>query len=399
MASRYDSVRVITKVLCGLGFRARNAKVKGYTVWADFRTLGIYSSAGERESTEIIVRGYNSAEVRDRMWKLREDIERLTAEAGHDFYVRKVQYGNTVDIVITNRSYYATTPSVDLPFGKVVEESSAIQQETVDVSADAGVELNSTAGHNTKELTVNTTYTAETLTNMKTVELRKLARAEFGIKGMSSARKEQLVPAILQEQAMRLTETAQANDRIESPELTGPKIEKPVGQVGHAGAKAVRTEKGVKGNLCQICGEKKIDRKTQGRDSTMCTECFEYAGWENTHSDESHEGTENLALREGCPVCEQMGLPTSKPVSDGISPKAKRFEADALKAGWSALARVAADGSGTSVVTATSQTGETIELHWNGRVYDYDASKFTANGHRAVKVRNASAARKILAGV
>lgn len=391
MASRYDSVRAITKVLCGLGFRARTATKQGHTVWADFRTLGLYNNGGERLSTEVMVRGYNSAEVRDRLWELRDDIERLSAEAGHDFYVRKVQYGNTVDIVITNRSYYATKPSVDLPFGRQAEESSTESAEVVDASADAGVELDSTAGQDQEELTVNTIYTAETLTAFKTVELRKLARAEFGIKGMSSARKEQLVPAILAAQDT----VAEALDKAQEEGWTGgmkkaaPKL-----------AKAVRTEKGVvKGQLCQICGEKKIDRKTQGRDSTMCTGCFEYAGWKNTHTDESHEGTENLALREGCPVCEQMGLPTSAPVSDGISPKAVRFEQEARKAGWNALARVAADGSGTSVVTATSQTGETIELHWNGRVYDYDASKFTATGHRAVKVRNASAARKILAGV
>jgi hypothetical protein len=216
------------------------------------------------------------------------------------------------------------------------------------------------------------TYNTETLTSMKTTDLRKLAGKEFGIKGMSSARKADLVPAILEELARRATITgANVNDR------------------------AHRTDNGtVKGQKCAECGKRPVDKKTQGRDSTMCRDCFEYAGWENTHSDEDHEGTENLALREGCPVCEKAGLPTSRPAGD-VSPKALAFEADAKKAGWSALARLSADG-GISLVTARASDGRELELRWAGKVC-VDGQNFLkrADGKR-VKVRNASAARKIL---
>jgi hypothetical protein len=207
----------------------------------------------------------------------------------------------------------------------------------------------------------STEYTVENLTAMKTVELRKLA-GSIGIKGMSSARKGDLIPAIIA-----------------------------------SAAKAERTENGtVKGKLCAECGEKPVDRKTQGADSTMCDDCFEYAGWENTHSDEDHQGTDNLALREGCPVCKKAGLSSERPAVE-ISAKALRFEADAKAAGWSALARNGFNG--TSLVTATSPDGQTLELHWAGKIYVYDKSKYVASGAtKGRKIRNASAARKILAG-
>lgn len=41
-------------------------------------------------------------------------------------------------------------------------------------------------------------------------------------------------------------------------------------------------------NKCSSCNIRPIDYNTQGRDSWACEPCFDYAGWENTHNDESH---------------------------------------------------------------------------------------------------------------
>lgn len=59
---------------------------------------------------------------------------------------------------------------------------------------------------------------------------------------------------------------------------------------------------------CQDCKSRPIDTDTQGRDSTFCTVCYDYAGWGNTHSDEGHEiledpSSQTLAEMEECPVC------------------------------------------------------------------------------------------------
>lgn len=228
-----------------------------------------------------------------------------------------------------------------------------------------------------------TEYTTEDLTAMKTVELRKLA-GEMGIRRMSSARKDQLVPAIMTEQ-----ELANAFERREGTKkaLDQAADEGWSGSLKPAKARAKRTADGtVKGKLCAECGEKPVDHKTQGADSTMCGDCFDLAGLENEHSDGLHDGEPIV----GCPDCYSNS-------SDEISAKALRFEADAKAAGWSALARNGFNG--TSLVTATSPDGQTLELHWAGKVYVYDKSKYVASGaKKARKIRNASAARNLLAG-
>lgn len=63
------------------------------------------------------------------------------------------------------------------------------------------------------------------------------------------------------------------------------------------------------GIVCTDCGVRKIDRTTDAADSHLCTPCFDYAGWENTHSDSGHddpEGSDTTYLAnemEICPVC------------------------------------------------------------------------------------------------
>lgn len=238
-----------------------------------------------------------------------------------------------------------------------------------------------------------TEHTAETLTAMKTVELRKLAK-EFGIQklnrdgsevSVNTGRKGELIPEILREIEFKATfvsaegRTNPNRHPVYGWPIAGEQDAKPEGQ------KAVRTESGVKGKLCAECGQRKIDRKTQGRDSTMCRPCFDIAGLENEHVDGFHD-EEAVA---GCPQCPQVS-------ASEVSAKALKFEKIAREAGWSALARNAADGTGTSFVTA-EKDGQKIEMHWLEGVYQYDLSGYVAPGHRSIKIRNASAARKLLA--
>lgn len=61
--------------------------------------------------------------------------------------------------------------------------------------------------------------------------------------------------------------------------------------------------KGGKTPKCAQCGKRAVNYRTQGKDSTMCRPCFEYAGWENTHNDNDHA---NRGPIEGCPVCQNM---------------------------------------------------------------------------------------------
>jgi hypothetical protein len=171
--------------------------------------------------------------------------------------------------------------------------------------------------------------------------------------------------------------------------------------------------------MCQICAKRPVDTKTAGRDSTMCEPCYEYAGWENTHSDDGHEGTapidpDDLAAWEAekanCPVCQgndpankparkngsKPGRSVTKPMtteSKSFDAKAKAFAAVAKAAGWSA--KIHKISANSAQVIATSH-GETISMVWDHGAYQYDVSEHKdADGHKA-KIRNASAARKML---
>lgn len=63
---------------------------------------------------------------------------------------------------------------------------------------------------------------------------------------------------------------------------------------------------------CHDCKRRPIDTDTAGRDSTLCTECYEYAGYENSHIDNGHDAVfsdMSDAHREeiaDCPVCQHM---------------------------------------------------------------------------------------------
>lgn len=101
------------------------------------------------------------------------------------------------------------------------------------------------------------------------------------------------------------------------------------------------------------------------------------------------------------------GLPSTRKTASALAPKAPagspvhakalRFEADAKAAGWTALAR---NGSaeGVSLVTAR-RGGEEIAIVWENGVFQYERTSYKAkDGAKEIRVRNASAARKLLEG-
>jgi len=57
---------------------------------------------------------------------------------------------------------------------------------------------------------------------------------------------------------------------------------------------------------CVTCKIRPITKEVKGPE--VCDVCYEYAGWENTHSDHGHDDPEGMApedieLLEICPVC------------------------------------------------------------------------------------------------
>jgi hypothetical protein len=61
-----------------------------------------------------------------------------------------------------------------------------------------------------------------------------------------------------------------------------------------------------KATNCLDCGRKLTSSNRAEGDAgiDMCTKCYDYAGWENTHSDWGHDDLDaDDPEREGCPVC------------------------------------------------------------------------------------------------
>lgn len=201
-------------------------------------------------------------------------------------------------------------------------------------------------------------------------EVRKMA-AGFGIKGASKGRKAELIAAMVALEVERITKEEEAKA---------------------ASAKA----KPAKSTKCEVCGTRKINTKTQGRDSTMCAPCFDYAGWENTHTDNGHESLPaNHVERLECPICQE-----ADPGAVRIAhPKAAQFANAAKAAGWDVRV-VASDDRVKEVRRATftvvvKSEDEEISLSWEAGLYDYDASNYIdPKGCR--KVRNTSAAIQII---
>lgn len=183
------------------------------------------------------------------------------------------------------------------------------------------------------------TVTAE-LNTLTAVQLRKLA-AKHGIKGAAKGRKADLIPAIV------------AKIQEELPTL-------PTEEVKQENKRRATAKK------CEVCQTAKIDRKTQGKDSTMCRDCFDAAGLENEHADGAHED----APAYGCPDC-----PTDEPKTEVIvlaHPKASKFANAAVAAGWTVhvTSHGLEDGKPSFTVEAT-RNGERIELEWTAGKYNY----------------------------
>lgn len=281
---------------------------------------------------------------------------------------------------------------------------------------------------------------AETLQVKNVRDLRKMASGK--VKNASRLSKDSLVAELAKLEAIEISLAVDEMDAKAAKPKTQTKSQakrrtartghesdvKKVGPVrfsagtkAQQAAKATRGDDGkVRGNRCQVCGNRPIDRKTQGRDSTMCAPCFDYAGWENTHSDERHETYRNTTglkidaafereLNE-CPVCQgnnpadvsakkngsKVGRTVSKPAKPegtGFDAKAKAFATIAKSAGWTGKVRQVTKT--TAQVIATAKDGRSITMTWNAGAYDYDASQYKDGKHSA-KIRNASAARRML---
>jgi hypothetical protein len=167
-----------------------------------------------------------------------------------------------------------------------------------------------------------------------------------------------------------------------------------------------------KKGTCEDCG-RKVGKSGH---PTLCTPCWDYAGWENTHSDAGHATfiesgeavTRDLAVEIAeCPVCHPE-LDPRKPVAkrEGRSRAGMVIVAKGSEIHKSQVFRAAAEAAGWTVtVLGDDETGryyadahrgaEAIQLAWEGRAYDYSASSARING-KDRKVRNLKEALRLL---
>lgn len=174
---------------------------------------------------------------------------------------------------------------------------------------------------------------------------------------------------------------------------------------------------------CDICGKRPAaSKRANDGIEGMCHPCYEYAGWENTHSDDDHEeyrnGTTTFEsdVRDAidaeiakCPVC-QGNNPADEEVIPSKSPKAHvkskpmaatrpgqnkaaRFADFANEEGWKAHSTT---DKGSDTVIATNVDGQTITMVWHTGAYDYALSAHKDVKGSVRRIRNASAARKIV---
>lgn len=186
------------------------------------------------------------------------------------------------------------------------------------------------------------TVTAE-LNTLTAVELRKLA-AKHGIKGAAKGRKADLIPAIV------------AKIQEELPALPTEEVAK-------------ENKRRATAKVCEVCKSAKIDRKTQGKDSTMCRECFDAAGLENEHADGEHAD----APVQGCPDCPKIeDAPAAGEINYISHPKANKFANAAKAAGWdvNVTSHGLENGKPSFTVEATKD-GQRIELEWTAGKYNY----------------------------
>lgn len=244
------------------------------------------------------------------------------------------------------------------------------------------------------------------LENLKTVELRKLA-GQMGIKGMSSARKEQIIPVITAKVEADYTEA-----------------------LAEFATRTAATAK-PKGNRCSICGIRPVGGKGTGdreHAKTMgyCTPCLTEAEMDNAHSDYAHEERANAeegtasyptdaerAEMDTCWVCHpELNEANAEYVAPkGVARKGQKLHVSLRASGETkanetiaqlpegANATVSVAKSGTTVLTVVVSSGDVtkvLTLVWDaaGR-YSYPQSTVSTKGGKASKVRNVSEALRI----
>lgn len=242
---------------------------------------------------------------------------------------------------------------------------------------------------------------------MNVQDLRKAYSAQ-GIKGFSSANRaafnanieESWVLAIIEDQYRTRQAAAENAERdYQNQDMTEVEAHK------------AEVVKAAKNGTCEDCGRKVGD----SGHPTLCPPCFDYAGWENTHNDNAHEGnsaaSEQAEIAE-CPVCHpELDLRTAKKagrsragmviVAKGTEVhKSNTFKEAAEAAGWTVtiLGSVTTDEDGEEIerFVAVAKRGEdNIELAWNGRAYDYPGSSASLKG-KGRKVRNLKEALRLL---
>ena len=230
------------------------------------------------------------------------------------------------------------------------------------------------------------------LENLKTVDLRKLA-GSMGIKGQSSARKEQLIPIITA--AIEFDHEVALRENAE---------------------RAPKAPAKPKGKRCEICGIRPIGSpnknsygdRAQAKAMGYCTPCLTEAEWDNVHSDDDHENlTEKV---DGCWTCYPEANEAN---ADYVAPKGVSRVGQKLHVSLRATGETKADETiaqlpvGTWTEMKTTERGtfliiklaeKTMTLGWDaaGR-YSYAASTVAKIGGKSRKVRNVSEALRIAA--
>jgi hypothetical protein len=208
-------------------------------------------------------------------------------------------------------------------------------------------------------------------TPAKTTDLRKFA-ASLGIKGMSSANK------------ATLTEVIGAHfDKIEKIEAEAAKPAK---------AKKVPSASTRNNGICDVCQTAKVNKKTQGLDSSMCLPCFEEAGIENEHLDGLH--TDDPSAE--CPMCFPVTVPNGPQTLTS-----RKFVLAALRKGWKVeitdLSESSPENPTGAFEVRAEKDGSEIVLTFRDRAFQYYSKEsFRTSGGKRALLLNASQAHKYL---
>jgi hypothetical protein len=57
---------------------------------------------------------------------------------------------------------------------------------------------------------------------------------------------------------------------------------------------------------CCECGKRTRETGDGESQGELCRRCWQYFGWENTHNDCNHEGSDDDPDKEHCPICQGL---------------------------------------------------------------------------------------------